>query len=195
MHFIGPAGAAQQAAPKKKGAGTKMLDDMRKKGKPITPKLEEMALWLDSMDTSTLDDGQVGPHNPDHSLLPVTVHRIVIHGYYSIDTCTLDDCPPSQPLDPVHVLFLAHVHRECLQGYDCLGTAVGANGEARRCKHGIPLHSKARPHHALHRHPEAGPQHPGHHGADVQDSGPAVSINGLLPGCNLTSGESCIPAE
>ena len=44
---------------KKKGAGTKMLDDMRKKGKPITPKLEEMALWLDGLDTSTLDDGQV----------------------------------------------------------------------------------------------------------------------------------------
>ena len=41
-----------------------MLDDMRKKGKPITPKLEEMALWLDSMDTSTLDDGQVSSiHN------------------------------------------------------------------------------------------------------------------------------------
>ena len=58
------AGAAQQPAPKKKGAGTKMLDDMRKKGKPITPKLEEMALWLDSMDTSTLDDGQVSSiHN------------------------------------------------------------------------------------------------------------------------------------
>ena len=52
------AGAAQTIA-KKKGAGTKMLDDMRKKGKPITPKLEEMALWLDSLDTSTLDDGQV----------------------------------------------------------------------------------------------------------------------------------------
>ena len=44
---------------KKKGAGTKMLDDLRKKGKPITPKLEEMALWLDGLDTSTLDDGQV----------------------------------------------------------------------------------------------------------------------------------------
>lgn len=43
---------------KKKGAGTKMLDDLRKKGKPITPKLEEMALWLDGLDTSTLDDGQ-----------------------------------------------------------------------------------------------------------------------------------------
>ena len=52
------AGAAQTTA-KKKGAGTKMLDDMRRKGKPITPKLEEMALWLDSLDTSTLDDGQV----------------------------------------------------------------------------------------------------------------------------------------
>lgn len=52
------AGAAQLPA-KKKGAGTKMLDDMRKKGKPVTPKLEEMALWLDSIDTSSLDDGQV----------------------------------------------------------------------------------------------------------------------------------------
>ena len=53
-----PAGTAQ-VPKKKKGAGTKMLDDMRKKGKPITPKLEEMALWLDGLDTSTLDDGQV----------------------------------------------------------------------------------------------------------------------------------------
>ncbi len=54
----GSAGAAQLPA-KKKGAGTKMLDDLKKKGKPVTPKLEEMALWLDSLDTSTLDDGQV----------------------------------------------------------------------------------------------------------------------------------------
>ena len=53
------AGTAQQQAPKKKGAGTKMLDDMKKKGKPVTPKVEEMALWLDSLDTSSLDDGQV----------------------------------------------------------------------------------------------------------------------------------------
>ena len=36
-----------------------MLDDMKKKGKPVTPKVEEMALWLDSLDTSSLDDGQV----------------------------------------------------------------------------------------------------------------------------------------
>ncbi len=50
-------GAGQKS--KKKGAGTKMLDDLKKKGKPVTPKLEEMALWLDSLDTSTLDDGQV----------------------------------------------------------------------------------------------------------------------------------------
>ena len=50
-------GAGQKQ--KKKGAGTKMLDDLKKKGKPVTPKLEEMALWLDSLDTSTLDDGQV----------------------------------------------------------------------------------------------------------------------------------------
>ena len=50
-------GASQKQ--KKKGAGTKMLDDLKKKGKPVTPKLEEMALWLDSLDTSTMDDGQV----------------------------------------------------------------------------------------------------------------------------------------
>ena len=42
-----------------------MLDDMRKKGKPVTPKVEEMALWLDSLDTSSLDDGQVSRlHTP-----------------------------------------------------------------------------------------------------------------------------------
>lgn len=49
---------------KKKGAGTKMLDDLKKKGKPVTPKLEEMALWLDSLDTTTLDDGQVAMVKP-----------------------------------------------------------------------------------------------------------------------------------
>lgn len=56
---LSSAGTAQQQPPKKKGAGTKMLDDMKKKGKPVTPKVEEMALWLDSLDTSSLDDGQV----------------------------------------------------------------------------------------------------------------------------------------
>ena len=54
-----PSAGAAQVPTKKKGAGTKMLDDLRKKGKPVTPKLEEMALWLDGLDTSTLDDGQV----------------------------------------------------------------------------------------------------------------------------------------
>lgn len=46
-----------------------MLDDLRKKGKPVTPKLEEMALWLDGLDTSTLDDGQVS--SPLPSSLPL----------------------------------------------------------------------------------------------------------------------------
>lgn len=46
-----------------------MLDDLKKKGKPVTPKLEEMALWLDSLDTTTLDDGQASPDLvlPSHS--------------------------------------------------------------------------------------------------------------------------------
>ena len=60
-------GAGQKS--KKKGAGTKMLDDLKKKGKPVTPKLEEMALWLDSLDTTTLDDGQVS-HNITVQSLP-----------------------------------------------------------------------------------------------------------------------------
>ena len=46
-----------------------MLDDLKKKGKPVTPKLEEMALWLDSLDTTTLDDGQVS-HNIIAQSLP-----------------------------------------------------------------------------------------------------------------------------
>ena len=59
LQSASPSAGAAQVPVKKKGAGTKMLDDMRKKGKPVTPKLEEMALWLDGLDTSTLDDGQV----------------------------------------------------------------------------------------------------------------------------------------
>ena len=31
-------------------AGTKMLEDLRKKGKVVTPKMEEMAKWMDSLD-------------------------------------------------------------------------------------------------------------------------------------------------
>ena len=31
-------------------AGTKMLEDLKKKGKVVTPKMEEMAKWMDSLD-------------------------------------------------------------------------------------------------------------------------------------------------
>lgn len=48
-----------------------MIDDLRKKGKPVTPKVEEMALWLDSLDTSSLDDGQVGMPVPSKYCSPL----------------------------------------------------------------------------------------------------------------------------
>ncbi len=43
-------GRGGAAAPTKVGSGTKMLENMRKKGQPITPKLQEMADWLDSLE-------------------------------------------------------------------------------------------------------------------------------------------------
>ena len=57
-----------------------MLDDMRKKGKPVTPKVEEMALWLDSLDTSSLDDGQVSrPHTPAQTCCITHTYKFVVH--------------------------------------------------------------------------------------------------------------------
>lgn len=35
-----------------------MLDEVRKKGKPVTAKMEEMAVWLDNLDVGDAD-GQV----------------------------------------------------------------------------------------------------------------------------------------
>ncbi|KAK9819655.1 hypothetical protein WJX72_000825 [[Myrmecia] bisecta] len=57
-----PAGAAGPAgrgrtSPAKAGTGSKMLEELRKSGKPVTPKMEEMATWLDSLDKG--DDGTV----------------------------------------------------------------------------------------------------------------------------------------
>lgn len=47
-------------APVKPGSGTRMLDNMRKKGQPITPQLQEMANWLDSLETNAGGmDGEV----------------------------------------------------------------------------------------------------------------------------------------
>ncbi len=36
--------------PETLAAGTKMLEDLKKKGKVVTPKMEEMAKWMDSLD-------------------------------------------------------------------------------------------------------------------------------------------------
>lgn len=47
-------------APSKPGSGTRMLDNMRKKGQPITPQLQEMANWLDSLESGAGGaDGEV----------------------------------------------------------------------------------------------------------------------------------------
>lgn len=59
----GPAALAKQPAAAKPnavaGPGTKMLEEMRKKGKPIDPKVEQMAAWLDNLAKDTTDMGEV----------------------------------------------------------------------------------------------------------------------------------------
>ena len=37
-----------------------MIEDMRKKGKPVTPKLQEMADWLDSLEAGSAAGAQPG---------------------------------------------------------------------------------------------------------------------------------------
>ncbi len=53
----GGRGGADQP-PKKAGAGTKMLEGMKQKGQPITPKMQEMADWLDGLEAGA--DGAGG---------------------------------------------------------------------------------------------------------------------------------------
>jgi hypothetical protein len=45
------------------GPGAKMLEEMRKKGKPVDPKMEQMANWLDGLakDGGATDMGEVPP--------------------------------------------------------------------------------------------------------------------------------------
>jgi len=45
--------------------GEKMLDDMRKAGRPITPAMEQMAAWLDSMNKDTGDVPMLKPGGCD----------------------------------------------------------------------------------------------------------------------------------
>ena len=47
-----------------------MLADMRKKGKPVDPKMEKMAAWLDNLahDASAGDMGDVSRHAPSPCL-------------------------------------------------------------------------------------------------------------------------------
>ena len=51
-----PPGAA--AAPVKAGAGTRMLEAMRKQGRPIDASMQRMAAWMDGMEQQT-DTGEV----------------------------------------------------------------------------------------------------------------------------------------
>jgi len=59
----GPSGGA--VAPAKMTKGEKMLDDMRKAGRPITPAMEQMAAWLDSMNKDTGDVPMLKPGGCD----------------------------------------------------------------------------------------------------------------------------------
>lgn len=38
--------------PVKVGAGTRMLENLRKKGQPVTKELQDMADWLDGLEAS-----------------------------------------------------------------------------------------------------------------------------------------------
>lgn len=56
----GGAGAStskQANKPAVLGPGAKMIEDMRKKGKPIDPKMEQMAAWLDNLAKDAGGDG------------------------------------------------------------------------------------------------------------------------------------------
>lgn len=44
-----PSKTGQPNKPAVLGPGAKMIEDMRKKGKPIDPKMEQMAAWLDNL--------------------------------------------------------------------------------------------------------------------------------------------------
>ena len=59
--MLTPQKAAKASEPPAPGPGAKMLADMRKKGKPVDPKMEKMAAWLDNLahDASAGDLGDV----------------------------------------------------------------------------------------------------------------------------------------
>lgn len=50
----------QAAKPPVLGPGAKMLEEMRKKGKPIDPKMERMANWMDSFAKDAAGEGAMG---------------------------------------------------------------------------------------------------------------------------------------
>ena len=41
-------------------SGTRMLEELKKKGKPISPKMQQMADWLDSLEAGQEGGGQPG---------------------------------------------------------------------------------------------------------------------------------------
>ena len=51
-----PSGVVDKAK-KKAGTGTRMVEDMKKKGKPVTPKMQEMADWLDGLEANANSGG------------------------------------------------------------------------------------------------------------------------------------------
>lgn len=63
----GAAGASTSKAASKPavlGPGAKMIEDMRKKGKPIDPKMEQMAAWLDNLAKDAGGEGGMGEVHP-----------------------------------------------------------------------------------------------------------------------------------
>ena len=74
----GGAKDGKAAAAKKGGkvpSGTRMLEEMRKKGKPISPKMQQMADWLDSLEAGQAAGGQPGEVR-GFCMLPTERHSI-----------------------------------------------------------------------------------------------------------------------
>ena len=100
----------QAAKPAIMGPGAKMIEDMRKKGKPIDPKMEQMAAWLDNLakDAGGEGMGEVGCHdttvNPN---LHFHKSQIALVG----ETDANCDDRPSGSVMPCHLLYLQCICR------------------------------------------------------------------------------------
>ncbi len=54
-----------------------MLEELKKKGKPISPKMQQMADWLDSLEAGQAAGGQPGEARSHREVLTVSPTRHV----------------------------------------------------------------------------------------------------------------------